>query len=290
MITGLIYCYTNKINGKKYIGQTIHEKRRMATHKSAKSKSSQFHSAIKKYGWDNFKYEVLYKRDFINSDDASFSLDLMEIYYISLFNTFRNGYNATEGASSCTEEMRLKRSENMKENSYWRGKHLSEETKRKISNSRVGKKYGKHQSSTIKKMSDIKRGENNPFYGKHHTEETKEKLSRINRGKIVSEEQMKIISEWNKNKIVSEETKTKISMSHSKSVVQLTIEGEFVAQFSSSKEAGIKLKISSDVITRCCNHKPHSKTAGGFKWLFYEEYKDINKLKEILHTEDAVYK
>ena len=48
------------------------------------------------------------------------------------------------------------------EKSFWYGKHLSEETKKKISDSRI-----KNGSA---------KGENNPMYGKHHSKDTKEKI------------------------------------------------------------------------------------------------------------------
>lgn len=66
---------------------------------------------------------------------------------------------------------------------------------------------------TRKKMSDSHKGENNHFYGKHHTEEVKNKLSKINTGKHHSEESIKKISLGNQGKIVSEESKKKISSS-----------------------------------------------------------------------------
>ena len=49
------------------------------------------------------------------------------------------------------------------------GKHHSEETKQKISESKQGKNYGRC-------------GENAPMYGKHHSEETKQKLSEATKG------------------------------------------------------------------------------------------------------------
>lgn len=58
----IVYCATNKINGKSYIGmtKTSLEKRRNSHHHSVKSGSkSYFHNAIRKYGPDNFEWRVV---------------------------------------------------------------------------------------------------------------------------------------------------------------------------------------------------------------------------------------
>ena len=54
---------------------------------------------------------------------------------------------------------------------YWLGKKRSEETKKKISDSRTGKCMGK----------------DNPNYGKHHTEETKIKIGISKKGQWTGE-------------------------------------------------------------------------------------------------------
>ena len=63
---GLIYRYTNKINNKSYIGQTLYSlEDRWARHKSsaynpnACDYDSAFHRAIRKYGEQSFKCTVL---------------------------------------------------------------------------------------------------------------------------------------------------------------------------------------------------------------------------------------
>lgn len=60
-----IYKYTNNINNKVYIGQSINLEQRKYSHKSsaynekAGDYNSQFHQAIRKYGLENFSYEVV---------------------------------------------------------------------------------------------------------------------------------------------------------------------------------------------------------------------------------------
>lgn len=65
-----------------------------------------------------------------------------------------------------------------------KGKHLSQKTKKLISNSHKGKH---HSTETIQKISVAASKENNGFYGKHHSEKTIRKLRRINLGKHHSE-------------------------------------------------------------------------------------------------------
>ena len=78
------------------------------------------------------------------------------------------------------------------ENSWMYGKHLSVETKKKLSECRSGKNhhmYGKHHSEeTKRKLSEkaklrLKNPENHPMLGKHHTEEAKRKMSEAHLGK-----------------------------------------------------------------------------------------------------------
>lgn len=99
----LIYKATNNINGKIYIGQTtLTLEERKKTHKrdsqrisDEKLKRNHFYRAIRKYGWENFSWEVL--QDNIETIDE---LDELEQYYIKLYNTFNNpsrGYNNQSG-------------------------------------------------------------------------------------------------------------------------------------------------------------------------------------------------
>lgn len=93
---GYIYKVTNKVNGKVYIGQTIQTiKNRWYEHCRTKNiskaeKNMKIKRAILKYGKENFTVETLEECD-------SALLNDRERYYISYFDSYKNGYNSTEG-------------------------------------------------------------------------------------------------------------------------------------------------------------------------------------------------
>lgn len=92
-----IYKITNLINGKIYIGQSININKRIKQHfwKSQCQKdvsyNSVLHSAIRKYGKDNFIWEVLEECDISE-------IDKKEQFYIQQYNSLvPNGYNILVG-------------------------------------------------------------------------------------------------------------------------------------------------------------------------------------------------
>lgn len=92
-----IYKFTNLINGKSYIGQSINIDKRIKEHfwKSENENDVSFnsilHQAIRKYGAKNFSVDVVIECDVED-------LDEMEKYYIIEYNTITpNGYNILSG-------------------------------------------------------------------------------------------------------------------------------------------------------------------------------------------------
>ena len=76
----------------------------------------------------------------------------------------------------------------MKGKTPWiKGKHLSEEAKRKVSEANKGNKYwlGKHHNSETKLKISIANKGKKTWLGRHHTEETKKKLSEICKGRYI---------------------------------------------------------------------------------------------------------
>ena len=83
-----IYKITNKINGKSYIGQSNNIYRRFKEH--CRRDSLIIDQAIKKYGKENFNFEVI--------EECSLDkLNEKEVFWIKYFETNMNGYNLSLG-------------------------------------------------------------------------------------------------------------------------------------------------------------------------------------------------
>ena len=142
----IIYCYTNTVNQKKYVGQTNSWITRQYQHKwcakHEKFDSIALEGAIVKYGMDNFTTEILEEVESIEE------ANLREQFWIMEKNSHvsQHGYNIDWGGKNriVSEETKAKASATMKK--YWathdapfKGKHLSEEHRRNISIGSIGK-------------------------------------------------------------------------------------------------------------------------------------------------------
>ena len=102
-----IYKIRNKINGKIYIGQSIKIEERWKSHilnsrqEKITDSSQVIHKAINKYGVENFEFSILEE-----CDEAS--LDEREIYWISVYDSYYNGYNCTKGGNRNVDHFKKK--------------------------------------------------------------------------------------------------------------------------------------------------------------------------------------
>lgn len=91
-----IYKATSTTTGKIYIGQTSQTlQERINQHNShayGHQYNYHFHNAIRKYGAEDFNYEII--EDNITSKDV---LNERERYWISYYNSYYEGYNSTMG-------------------------------------------------------------------------------------------------------------------------------------------------------------------------------------------------
>jgi len=136
----------------------------------------------------------------------------------------------------------------------------SEDTKKKISNTK--KSQNLHSVISEKQreiLRNINQGEKNPMFGKTHTEEVKRKhsdlVSGFNHpmfGKKHDKSTRRKIAE-NRRKSISQEEINQISAEfNSKSVLQYDLEGNFIQQFKSVKEASQILGLSESLIGKTC--------------------------------------
>jgi len=174
---------TNIVNNKIYIGK--HKVKNPHDYYFANgistngkiygSKNTYFSKAILKYGFENFKKDIL-----LYCDEKD--LNNMEIYYIGKYksNDHNIGYNLTIGRDGTNG---YKMTPEHKAKIGIANKNCSQETREKLRIANTGKK---------------------------HSNETKEKLRLLRIGKTLSEETKKRVSESGNGRVLSEETKRKI--------------------------------------------------------------------------------
>lgn len=177
----IIYKTTNVINGKIYVGKLENERK-----KTYLGSGKLYSRAEKKYGKENFR------RVTIDSDEDRNELCIKEIFWIDFYDARNSavGYNIQPGGEG---------SHLVGEKHPMFGKHQSEESKRKNSESHKGKTPWNK---------GIKTGPS--------SKETKQKQSIALKGRKQSAESIKKRTESRKEYSHSEETRLKISKSVSK--------------------------------------------------------------------------
>lgn len=223
MATG-IYCITNCLNGKKYVGQAIDISRRWKSHKSRSVKGiSAIHLALHHVGISNFSFEILEEcgREVLND---------RECFWIEHLDTIApKGYNLNSGGKCPTV--------------------VSEETRKRQSLAKLGKPQPitvkeKRKLSMLKHLSD-------PEYHK--------KLSISRRKHSHSPEVYQKIAAAQRGKTVSLEQRINIARAHMRGKTISCSNGKI---YYSTKEAALDCGVHTDSVLRVCNGK--YKQAKGF--------------------------
>ena len=254
-----VYVHTNKVNGKKYVGQTCQKPEKRWNSGKGYKDNVYFTNAIQKYGWNNFDHEVIAFN--LTKEEA----DNFEILLIKTINSTNPniGYNLQYGGShgqpSEISRINIKNAaQKSHQDPEWKRKqsesHIGLQTGEK--NGMYGKKHnkeskqkqreaslGKHPSEkTLIKMKESHDGEKNAMFGKHHTDETKQKISNTRQG---------------------------IDNPKARIVNQYRLDGTLIKTWDTMKLAGKTLGIPPQNISRCC--RTGKGTAGGFKWSYANE-------------------
>lgn len=200
------------------------------------------------------KHPNEYTKEVLAIAESREELNQLEKDFIAPHLNTQDCLNVREGGNhdydyTASEETRAKLSRALKGRTCWckgmklwysarRGVRLSEETRRKISNSKMG------QSS--------------PRKGVHLSDETKAKLSASHKGR----------SYCTKGKPPTPAKKAHLdAIRRQYAVLQIDKDtGNVIAIFESSKDAWRKTGICATTIQRCCAKKPNYKTAGGYVW------------------------
>lgn len=229
-----IYKHTNKINGKVYIGMTCDIEERWGTNgvHYMSDTYSLFGRAVKKYGWDAFKHEIL--ESGLTWEEAN----EREIFYIALYkcNVVRYpelnaGYNLTDGGCGT------------------KGHPLSEEAKAKLS----------EQNS----------GAGNPRYGCKLSDETKAKISAANKGRFVGSKSPLYGKKQTPEHIAKAKANRPDRSGANNPKARSVICPETGVVFLTIKDAAVWAGVSYMNIVRVCKHQ--QLTAGGYHWEYFED-------------------
>lgn len=226
-MTSVIYCITNIVNDKQYVGQAVNKDKRLRDHmimlNAGKHQNRHLQSAYNKYGKENFIYTIL--EIVPNGPDLKDRLTTCEQYWMDKLNTVTpNGYNLNPTAATAigfkhSEETKLKWSEQRKgqkrsdefkkaQSERMKGRVFSEEAKANMSNAHKGYKASEETKAL---MSEQRKGNKFAAGRKHSKEQIEARMVSI-RGIPKSEAIKARMSEAQKGRVLTPEHKLKLSI------------------------------------------------------------------------------
>lgn len=265
----MVYKYTSP-SGKVYIGQTCRERKRrneFLRKDGRYTRGSFIEEARKKYGPENFQYEVLFSIEGNDKEEVVKVLNYWEEYYISKYNSTdrRFGYNMAKGAT-CNVGIVL---------SDESRKRLGEKSRERMKkhNPMKGKKFTPEQIARLKASIKPRYGKDNPNYGWKPPKELLDRLAEMSRQRTREKNPFF-------GKTHSLEFLQKQQERFSRPVVKLDAKTlEEIKIFPSATQAAIEVlgnKKRCVEICKVCNRyvRPNgaqSVTTGGYRWRWADE-------------------
>lgn len=206
-------------SGRIYIGQSLNIIRRKKEYNKCSKKQARLKESIEKYGWDNHIFEIV-------EECIVDKLNERERYWQDFYDVLGDkGLNCTLTKTND------------------KSGELSEKTKEKIKFANLGLKHPNWRNK-IKSISQG--GEKHWTKSKNFSEESKIKMR---------ESQKRLYENGyinpNKGKIVSEETKQKQRLVKIKPVLQLTLEGIVIKEYSSIDSVKL-FGYQTKYVIQCC--------------------------------------
>lgn len=254
---GYVYLSTCVVTNKVYVGITIQKfyKRRcehikVSFNSNDKAYNHHFHRAIRKYGKENFKWEVLETIKKETREELIQELKRLEIKYIKKYNSKQNGYNSTDGGdSSCIECKRIKIYSDNGELLEIMNNAAEVSNKYKIPKNTIWSICGKFS-----------------YYTKWRNK--------------------RIIFRYEDDNITKEDLEKIQSINYDNYITQYDLCGNIINRFDSISDASKILNLNRSRITDCCSSKTSFVLINGIRYIF--KYRDNYPTKDELDYVNSI--
>ena len=299
--TGIIYrrfIVNDKGREVSYIGQTCEQEKRNSDFLNLRVLYSgkRIENARKKYGPENFQYEVLETVSCEDEQELADRLNELEKYYIEKYDSFANGYNNTIGGGGATgyrhsdeyKEWQSQRSSELNSDPEFKQRQKegmaayfsNPEAHERVSASvreRYSRPEERQRTSEIQKKSHAADPDRAKRQGKVlskvcSTPEGRKRMSETSKAgwknpEVVRIQQERMKKQWSQPGYKEAFHKKHLGM-NGRPVRQLTLDGELIKEYVSACAAAEELGLSFGSIARVCRgERSHYK---GFKWEYIE--------------------